>query len=148
MFNKDVLSTVQSHLQSATFVIKAKNQEEPSGEQPHVELNQASFTTSLTPAPNSNHQKQLRFFSTKKKIHHNNKRWAKPTPIKEAKANKKLATTPVKVCSVCWKEDDHETEDEVSWIQCNSCQVWIHISCATAPPENTTDTFICNICQS
>ena len=35
-------------------------------------------------------------------------------PIEEAKAKKKLATTLVKVCSVCWKEDDHETEDEVS----------------------------------
>ena len=73
-----------------------KNQEELSGEQPHVALNQASFTQSITPAPNSNHQKQLRFFSTKKKIHHN-KRWVKPTLIEEAKAKKKLATTLVKL---------------------------------------------------
>ena len=54
--DNDVLITVQEHLQSAISVLKAKTYEQSN----------SYFTPTITP-PNANHQKQLRFFSTKKR---------------------------------------------------------------------------------
>ena len=53
----DTLKTVKSHLQSAVSVLQAKSNSE----------NKENFISTITPAPNTNHVKQHRFFSTKKR---------------------------------------------------------------------------------
>ena len=91
----DALRNVKTHIQSSISVLHAKEKLE-------------KFTPAINPAPNSNHEKQRRFFSTKKKKKRKNLRWAKPSNEEVNKAKKKMAKTNVKVCGICWKEDDHE----------------------------------------
>ena len=48
-----------------------------------------------------------------------------------------MAKTNVKVCGICWKEDDHELnvkdKNNITWIKCDSCGIWIHLSCSSRP---------------
>lgn len=76
----DILETVQEHLHSAIAVIKAKNHMLQSSDN-----DKENFSPITTPAPNSNHQKQLCFFSTKKK-RRTSERWGKLTEKEEYKA--------------------------------------------------------------
>jgi ferredoxin len=50
------------------------------------------------------------------------------------------------MCAICWKDDFTENvQDNVPWIQCDSCQVWIHSLCAKVCPDTMEDdTFMCN----
>jgi hypothetical protein len=67
--DKDVLTTVREHLQSAITVVKAKNsiqQQVDSGNDNQLQTTQ-TFNPIITMGPNSNNVKQLRFISTKRK---------------------------------------------------------------------------------
>ena len=136
----DVLQTVYEHLKSAVFVMKAKNQQ---GSNP------SNFTQKITPAPNQNHEKQLRFYSTAKTKKKNNKRWAKPTDKEEKKAIAKLKKTSVKVCCVCWKEEDynHDSNVDITWVECDSCKAWLHLSCTSTSDLTNDDEYYCKNCQ-
>ena len=85
---------------------------------------------SMHPAPNANHQKQNRFFSTKKK-RPSNKRWAKPTLTEKEQCLAILNKVEDTFCAICSREDDtNDGENFVCWIQCTECGVWVHKSCS------------------
>ena len=91
----------------------------------------------LTPtssyAASSNHQKQLRFYSTKKKAGKRTNRWSKPTLQEESSICDKLSSLPVKLCSVCCEEDDGCSEAPcVDWIECRQCNMWVHLTCSAS----------------
>ena len=72
-------------------------------------------------------------------------RWAKPSIEEQRKIEKMMFKTNVKVCGVCWKEDDEDTNGEqILWIQCDSCGLWSHISCCDSTIEN--ENFLCKSC--
>ena len=86
--DKDVLTTVREHLQSAITVFKAKNSiqlQVDSGNDNQLQTTQ-TFNPIITIDPNSNNVKQLRFFSTKRKKKNKKQRWVKPTRKEEVKA--------------------------------------------------------------
>ena len=96
-----------------------------------------------------NHEKQLRFYSTAKTKKKNNKRWAKPTDKEEKKAIAKLKKTSVKVCCVCWKEEDynHDSNVDITWVECDSCKAWLHLSCTSTSDLTNDDEYYCKNCQ-
>ena len=58
-------------------------------------------------APNSNHIQQLRFFSTKKKRETHERDGQNQQQMKKQQKTK-MAKTAIKVCGVCWQEDDEK----------------------------------------
>ena len=84
----NTLTTVKQHLQSAISVLEAK----------HLYPKEDHFTPTITPAPNSNHEKQTRFFSTKSKRKITSKRWAKPSKDEVDEVKSKLMNSGIKIC--------------------------------------------------
>jgi hypothetical protein len=101
-------------------------------------------------ASNANNVVQPRFASTKKKrsrleIH---SKLSKPTALESESCRLKLLSVEVRVCALCFKEDDKvEKTPTVQWIQCTQCSIWVHSLCASDPTQLHTDTFICNWCS-
>ena len=40
-----------------------------------------------------------------------------------------LETVEVLHCGLCFKQDDLESSDMVEWIQCSTCNIWVHKCC-------------------
>ena len=72
---------------------------------------------------------------------------ANPTKIEERKAKTKIAKTAIKVCDICWKEEDaitdQNTNTDIVWIECEICGLWVHQSCTNVQQD---DTYICCSC--
>ena len=43
-----------------------------------------------------------------------------------------MTKTNVKVCGICWKEDDKSDSDKIMWAECESCGLWIHNLCCSS----------------
>ena len=102
-YDLDTLHAVKKHLNSALLVLKLGiNKELP------------AFNPTSNPAPNKNHEKQPRFFSTKRK-RPSKARMPKPSYEDQETALNKLEQTEVIVCNYCWKEeDDHPVVNGLS----------------------------------
>ena len=90
---------------------------------------------------NANHQKQPHLFSTKKK-RVMPKRWAKPSKGERDTCYGTLESVEILHCEVYFRQDDMDTLDMVEWIQCSTCNIWVHKSCV----DTSTDDFICSSC--
>uniref|UniRef100_A0A1X7SYK2 PHD-type domain-containing protein n=1 Tax=Amphimedon queenslandica TaxID=400682 RepID=A0A1X7SYK2_AMPQE len=80
-------------------------------------------------------------------------RWAKPTEKEEKRALSKLKKADINVCCVCWKEDDYneDTNEDVNWVECDSCKAWLHLYCsikANSSEEDCSDCYYCKNCSS
>ena len=75
-------------------------------------------------------------------------RFDKPSTHECRIAQKKMCTTDVKVCAVCWREDDNDTNNsnDVAWIACTKCELWIHRSCI-ATQNIEQNEFYCENCK-
>ena len=89
------------------------------------------------------------FFSTKKK-RPSTKRWAKPTLSQKEQCLEVLNEVEVTFCAICAEEEDPHNgkENFVSWIECSSCGVWVHESCAGLSEELDNDDYFCTNCLS
>ena len=104
------LKTVKRHLSSALLVLKVDKEK---SKLPRLD-------PKSNPAPNANHEKQPRFFSTKRK-RQSKARLPKPSHVDEENTWNKLVTTEVTVCEYCWQEEDDGDDPDVSWISCSNC---------------------------
>ena len=98
--DSDALNAAAKHLQNAITAVKA--------------LQQAKQILPIERvyAANRNHEKQNRFFSTKKrKVSKSD--WAKLTLEERIQCKSKLRGMDTKYCAVCLEEDDHCNEDVV-----------------------------------
>jgi len=138
--NLQTLCTIKSHLSAAMAVMDAKEQLK------HLQNERLEEVSD--PPPNALHQKQLSFHSTKQK-NTTSARWRKPTLDETLNTLTQLNSTEVKVCGICWKEDDIEIEEgsEVYWISCSKCDIWIHNSC-TQTELWQDNNYICKNCNS
>ena len=129
--NQETLHAVSNHISSAISVMKASD---------------AYSTTELNirkrPAPNENHEKQPRFYSTKKK-RQKSVSLSKPSPEEEMIAQQNLETTDVCVCSLCFKVDDGGADEIVNWTRCCHCSLWYHSLCVGVESES----FMCKLCE-
>ena len=125
------MHAVSNHISSAISVMKASD---------------AYSTTELNirkrPAPNENHEKQPRFYSTKKK-RQKSVSLSKPSPEEEMIAEQNLETTDVCVCSLCFKVDDGGADEIVNWTRCCHCSLWYHSLCVGVESES----FMCKLCE-
>jgi hypothetical protein len=139
--NIDTLQTVKQHIKSAIAVLQAtkgtNTGENVSSDKPHASL----------VAPNSKHQKQLTFYSTQRKRSHSCRRWAKPTSEEEMESLEKMKKMDITVCGVCWQEEETavQSDDEIEWIECENCRLWVHLSCSGT--ISSDDIFFCKNCS-
>ena len=136
-FDQGELNVVKKHLQSAISSMEAHetcstNKAKALQEQSH-------------PAPNSCSKKQPRFFSTKSK-QPPKPGIKKPSIEEEQTAAKKLRYMEVKLCSVCWKEDDNSKSSDVLWVACKECELWVHIGCIKQRVVSPNE-YLCNQCN-
>ena len=111
-FNTEVLSMAKKHLITAVSTVKAS----------HLYPKQFGTLTipiRKRPAPNANHQKQIRFYSTKKK-RVTKGRCGKPTVIEKESSKLMLSSVEAQVCGVCCTEEDRfsASTNYVEWLQC------------------------------
>ena len=67
----------------------------------------------------------------------------KPTTAEFELAKTTLLNTDARLCFVCLEEDDHSDEEQVQqWLQCSECNIWLHLSCISAP-INKDEHYIC-----
>ena len=117
----DVLKTAMKHICSAVSVIKTSET---------TSHRTTDLVTRKRPAPNALHEKQ-RLHSTKR-----GKTMSQHLTIpsvSDSEVSKTLlASTVIKVCAVCFCEDDVQDSGEpcvVEWLQCGICDTWMHRSC-------------------
>ena len=115
--NIEALQESATHLRAAIAIIKA------------IQIYDKTATKSvLLPkkryAPNSNMEKQLRFYSTKKR-RVTTSRWAKPNEedISNCKATL-MNSSGITVCGVCFMEEDNMYTEVIDWLQCEKCSIW------------------------
>ena len=73
----------------------------------------------------------------------------KPTSKEQDAITKKLEAIEVAVCGICFKKNDSCYQDEaVDWMQCISCSLWAHQSCAKQSlcTQFDFENFKCNLC--
>ena len=140
--DSDALNTVSKHLQNAITVVKAMQQ-------------QSQTEAKVLPikrhyAPNANHEKQLRFFSTKRKRTSTTSGLGKPTLEESKQCKSKLTSLETRFCAVCLQEDDCSSSasgELVTWLQCSICTMWVRIGCTQHHLNDTLpDDYICNYC--
>ena len=134
--NSEALRTAIKHIQSAITVIKAMPQQETITHKLPVKRSYA---------PNSNHEQQLTFFSTKKKRLSLSQAISKPSMNQLQKQKSKLKSEEPKFCGVCMKENDASNSNVIDWIQCSLCGLWIHELCTTISEEPLN--YTCHFCS-
>ena len=142
-FNYDALVTAKKHIIAAVSSLKVIDSQESDNSSP--------FNIRKRPASNAKHEKQKRFFSTRKKKPVE-KRWAKPSFKEKEKCLEELDDVEVKYCSICMKEDDPVIKEKlfVSWIECSSCGIWMHESCIDNDSDvefDSCDDYLCKLCD-
>ena len=97
-------------------------------------------------APNAKSERQLRFFKTS---HRKNPKISLPKPSYDEvqHSQHRLETIEAKFCAVCFsEEDEHGDSEQVQWIQCDKCTIWIHLSCVGIDID-VNDTYVCTCCR-
>jgi hypothetical protein len=132
----NILQTVKQHMQSAISILNVG-----------TTLTSSASTTIAVPVDPipSNSGRQKQFYSTRRK-RTSSMRWSKPSIVEEKEASEKIQKMNIDVCNVCWRENDTVESDEVDWISCEVCGVWLHLSCSGHDQSSTA--FVCDICKN
>ena len=93
-------------------------------------------------APNAKSERQLRFFKTshrkKPKINFG---------VRVQHSQHRLETIEAKFCAVCFsEEDEHGDSEQVQWIQCDKCTIWIRLSFVDMDID-VNETYVCTCCR-
>ena len=136
--NQEAILAATKHVRAAMSIIKALESQKE----------EKRLTMKRKHAPNQNMEKQLKFYSTKRKRLVYEQGLTKPSLGESEQCKEKLNTEPI-FCGCCLKENDiNHDNTTIEWIQCDICSIWLHLSCAqpqlTKPPNN----FTCHFCQS
>ncbi len=95
-------------------------------------------------AANTKSIPQRKFFSTRKKRLDSIRTISKPTITEAMQCEDELNCTETGICAVCFQQDDTLEDDNVQWISCKLCSVWIHLNCINI---NDNNDYICSFCQ-
>ena len=128
---KDTINSAMQHIRSAISVAKGLS---VIGNDHHY------LQTKLFPS-NKLFEKQNSFLSTKKKrkVQHKMSKMSDSTQKEIEQAN-------IRVCGFCFNEEPHGSNNEdVEWIECEKCKVWVHQSCDYIEDNNN---YICCMCRT
>ena len=128
----DALKAAEKHVTSAIIALKSLA---------HIDTN-TTLTVKRKIAPNQNSEKQPRFFSTKEKRKVTRLKMNKPSQQEMDKTLSHLQKQEITCCSICYKEDDDCTEECINWVQCSSCEIWVHEKCAAGATDSCD--FLCS----
>lgn len=133
--NVSTLQAMRTHLQSAATMSRAMNE------------NSSPISLAVKrKIPSTKHpEKQLRFFSTKKKKVCATQGLSKPSLMEMSAQKNKLKKQEPKFCGVCLMENDKYDDDIIDWVQCCLCNVWIHTLCSET--DTSTQDYVCQFCQ-
>ena len=138
--SQEQLNVVKKHLQSAVSSMEAYNHY-------HTAQCNSTFNQTSNPPPNACNKKQLRFFSTKRKRNCTASKMKKPSHEEQKSASQSLQAMDVTVCAICWKEEDeNNTEEDILWISCSKCELWMHTSCLKSDVIDP-DGYLCESCN-
>ena len=113
----DGLQTASRHLSSAISILKALRSEVP----------QQALSCQKRPAPNARMEiHEMRYHSTKNKRAKSSS-LTKPSTAQTLQAKEILEGVDIRLCSVCLRENDEEQTEDIEWLQCTRCNVWVHI---------------------
>ena len=132
----EALGAAGGHLNNAIAVIKGMEK---------ASKGIASLEPSEKFPPNKTFDKQLRFFSTKKKVTKKKKVLTKPTLEDKECVIELLGEQEISICGVCFKEDDETNAPVVDWVACSKCQIWVHKACAKVKLSSTA--YFCPACN-
>ena len=97
-------------------------------------------------APNTNINKQTRFFKTKQTKLSKILQLPKPSNYEQRVSKQTLSEINTKFCAICFREDDTNiSSDSVEWVQCVRCSMWIHSLCLHIDVKKDNH-YICNYC--
>ena len=75
-------------------------------------------------------------------------RWAKPSKDEVDEVKSKLMNCEIKLCGKYWKEEDTSNDDtKTPWIQCDICELLIHVSCHIDSKIDMEGQYICENCH-
>ena len=136
--NQEAILAASKHLKAGISIFQAfQNQNED-----------RSLMKKRQYAPNQNMDKQLKFFSTKKKRTNATPILTKPSLSQTTACKENLGNTESMFCGRCFKENDiNHANQTVEWIQCDKCMIWLHEACAESN-QLIKDKYICNFCLS
>ena len=136
--NQDTLKAVNTHISAAVSVLKVMQS-----------YKKRTLQVKNKYPPNKNSEKQIRFFSTKKKRQATSLSLTKPS-LEEVKAGKeKLQAIHPHFCGICLKEEDRNTRNEqILWIQCSECSMWAHVACTNINLDSLPNKYTCEYCLS
>ena len=112
---------------------------------------EATLTPKTQYAPNSNHSKQITFYSTRKRRRAESSSLSKPSVTQVADQRKRLKEEEPKFCGICLQQNDASSTTTIDWIQCSLCAMWIHVACNTVPLSlngSDDDDYICPYCPT
>ncbi|SMN01524.1 Probable conserved transmembrane ATP-binding protein ABC transporter [uncultured Candidatus Thioglobus sp.] len=132
--NVSTLQAMRTHLQSAATMGRAMNEHS----------SDTSLGVKRKIASTKHQEKQLHFFSTKKRKVCGTQGLSKPSLAEMSAQKNKLKKQEAKFCGVCLKENDTNS-GIIDWIQCYVCTVWIHTSCSET--DTSTQDYVCQFCQ-
>ena len=140
----DALKTSSKHVTSALMAMKSI--QSSSGKQP-------TLPTKRKYPPNKNSDKQLRFFSTKRRRIGVSQRISKPSQQEVQESRLYLLNQNTTCCAICLQVDDKSTSNFVNWVQCTSCEIWLHVACATGEDlsgeaDQPLHDYICEFCSN
>ena len=91
---------------------------------------------------------QRHYESTRKKRKVESKTFNKPSASELSIYQENLVKAE-EVCGVCFKQDDDDTQENINWICCNRCHMWIHNKCANVEEELPNDyQYVCQFCNN
>ena len=136
----DALKTTSKHVTSAIMAIRAM--------QSTLKSQSVTLPLKRKIPPNQNAEKQPRFFSTKKKHVGATQRLSKPSYLQVKEERSNLLNQTTTCCGICFKENDNSSNDFVNWVQCSSCEIWLHVICATGRSDEYIEDYICESCST
>ena len=136
----DALKASSAHLTSAIVAIKAVERS--------AELQVDTLNRKRKIPPNKKMEKQHRFFSTKKQklSHRKSNKLSKPSHIEAQQTRLSLQSQETTCCGICLQEDDNSSSSTVTWLQCGSCDLWVHATCVHQDYSHEHD-YSCPFCS-
>ena len=135
----NVMTTLKARLQAAISVTKVIS----------TTATNSSLQKTIQYGPNSNHEKQNVFHSTRKRRHKYDTTISKPSVSELTQARKKIKEEEPGFCGICFKKNDSGNSAIITWFQCIKCQVWVHQECAMSSTKQTLmseDEYVCPYC--
>ena len=60
-----------------------------------------------------------------------------------------VTVVDLEVCNMCKRVEPESGEDDVQWIECDTCECWYHVVCVGMDETDCGDTyFVCEDCCS